>query len=85
MSEMVERVARVLSIADGNHPEACSNDGEETPAWTLYVDDARTAIEAMREPTKDMQNAGFTALDYHADCHCDHNDVWREMINAALK
>lgn len=43
----VERVARALSVADGMHPEAVSNDEDQTPVWTLYVDDARVAIDAM--------------------------------------
>ncbi|MDR9813127.1 hypothetical protein [Rhizobium hidalgonense] len=34
--DMVERVARALSIADGMHPDAASNDEDETPAWKLY-------------------------------------------------
>lgn len=52
MSEMIERVAKALSIADGNHPDACSNDEDEIPAWTLYVDDARAAIEAIKATGK---------------------------------
>jgi hypothetical protein len=78
MSEMVDRVAKVLSIAAGNHPEACSNDGEEIPMWTLYVDDARAAIEAMREPTEDMTKAAW-------DDGIDQPlQAWHAMINAAL-
>lgn len=50
--EKLERVARALAIADGMHREAVSNDEEEIPIWTLYVEDARAAIAAMREPTE---------------------------------
>jgi hypothetical protein len=52
MSEIVERVAKALSIADGNHPDACSNDDDEQPMWTLYIKDARmhiAAFEAIRD------------------------------------
>jgi hypothetical protein len=51
MSDLVERVARALSVADGMHPEAVSNDEDQVPAWTLYVDDARAAIEATNYAT----------------------------------
>jgi len=83
---MVERVARALSIADGMHPEAASNDGDETPAWTLYVGLARAAIEEMRVPTRNMLYAAeardqpsFQGGDASADTH------WEAMIDAALK
>lgn len=61
MTEMVERVARALSVADGMHPDAVSNDEDEVPVWKLYVKDAKAAIEAMRVPTPDMERAGFHA------------------------
>lgn len=62
MSEsMVERVAKALSVADGNHPDACSNDEEEHPMWTLYLKDARAVIEAMREPNVDMLDSACAA------------------------
>jgi hypothetical protein len=60
MGEMskVEEVARALSIADGMHPDAESNDEDSTPAWTLYVESAKAAFAAMREPTLAMRQAG---------------------------
>lgn len=60
---LVERVARALSIADGMHPEACSNDEDEIPAWTLYVDDARAAIAAMREHFKQQPEYHWAAIE----------------------
>lgn len=74
---MIERVAKALSIADGNHPDACSNDEDEIPYWTLYVKMARAAIEAMREPTEEMANAGAKVAFMSAD-------LWAAMIDAAL-
>jgi hypothetical protein len=57
---MIEKVARELSIADGNHPDACSNDEDETPVWTLYVEDAKAAIygyaRAYRAALKETTN-----------------------------
>ena len=78
MSEMIERVARALAIADGMHPEAVSNGEDAVPVWTLYVDDARAAIEAMREPTDVMVDAGYAVT---VD---DETEVWQAMIDAAL-
>lgn len=79
MSDMVERVARALSIADGNHPDACSNDEEEQPMWTLYLKDARAAIEAMRQPTDEMIND--EDLPYSP---AETRQFWQALIDAAL-
>lgn len=47
MSEkIVEAVAKALAQADGFHPDAVSNDEDSVPAWSLYMDMARAAIEA---------------------------------------
>lgn len=83
MSEMIERVAKALSIADGNHPDARSNDEDEHPMWTLYLGDARAAIEAMREPTGNMLDAGW---EHTGDPCWKENvaDAWRAMVNVAL-
>lgn len=54
---MIERVARALAQADGFHADAKSNDSDEVPAWHLYREMARAAIQAMREPTKAMRHA----------------------------
>jgi len=78
MSEMVDKVAKALSIADGFHPEACSSDEDDTPAWHLYVSMARAAIEAMREPTETMWEAVMDS-----PSRLRRSD-WRDMIDAAL-
>ena len=59
---MIERVAKALSVADGNHPDACSNDEDETPMWTLYVKDASAAIEALR-PEFEKLSAAYGGSD----------------------
>lgn len=83
MSEMIERVAKALSVADGNHPEACSNDEDETQMWTLYVSDARAAISAMREPTAKMVEAAWRRNDDNDGKEADREN-WQSMIDAAL-
>jgi len=57
MSEMVERVARVL--VDLN-PLA-------NPDWTAWTDFARVIIAAMRDVTKEMAEAGAVELDNCTD------------------
>jgi hypothetical protein len=99
MSEMIERVARAIdeasdefSIAFTPHPggpidplvERCRAADREK-----RMRQARAAIEAMREPTKDMEAAVEadaviqSGLD---DCnkHDIPNEAWRLMIDAAL-
>lgn len=72
---MIERVARAM--AENHWPV----DFEGTKAgyvethWHFHADDARAAIEAMREPTEAMKDAAFG------------NDptLWSRMIDAALQ
>jgi len=82
MESMIEKVARALSIADGNHQDDCSNDEDETPAWKLYVGSARAALEAMREPTEAMEDSGEKAI-YDLPRHIAVM-AYEAMINAAL-
>lgn len=46
-------------------------------------DIARLAIKAMREPTEDMQSAGYNAG--HASYREEARMVWQAMIDEALK
>jgi hypothetical protein len=83
---MVERVARALSVADGMHPQAASNDADEQPAWTLYVGMAKAAIESLREPTEAMVEASAAIYgDNYLYRYEYSKDQWRAMIDAALK
>lgn len=82
---MVERVARALSVADGMHPQAASNDADEQPAWTLYVGMAKAAIESLREPTEEMVEASAAIYgDNYLYRHRYSKDQWRAMVDAAL-
>ena len=85
MSEsMVERVARAMSVADGFHPEAVSNDEDGEPAWKIYEGMARSAIEAMREPTSWMLNEAVQLSEDQAGNVAGH-EYWHRMVDAALK
>lgn len=78
MSQMVERVAR--AIADQLNPET-----KDFPAPTWATQAARRAIAAMREPTVAMECVDVKLPDY-GDYDCIPNDdIWRAMIDEALK
>lgn len=73
MSEMIERVARAID-------EASQPPGQKDYK-VLMKNAARAAIEAMREPTMDMESAASN----WQGAQMTYSDVWRAMIDAALK
>lgn len=87
---MIERVARAIRDSD------CGV-GSDAP-WEDYIDDARAAIEAMREPTDTMWEAGAEALYGHPRHKAEEwakddkyeswghpaDDAYKKMIDAAL-
>lgn len=73
MNEMIDRVARALCEAEGDRDEL----------WDAYLEPARAAIEAMREPTKEMLFAGDLHCTY--GCKCWSGDIYPAMIDAALE
>jgi hypothetical protein len=74
---MVERVSRALNAA------VQDDDNEMACVIIANRDDilARAAIEAMREPTDAMTEAG----DEMADWECNADRIWQAMIDQALK
>ena len=84
MSEMIERVARAIAAeimeltadqrASFKFPDDCNGD---------TIDRARSCaidvIEAMREPTEDMEEAG-----YNNEVSRDPSTTWGRMVAAAL-
>lgn len=77
MENMVERVARALELG-AFFSEADIHQGEHVRA-------ARVVIEAMREPTERMDDAGLNKVLFAilAD-QPDPASVWTAMIDAAL-
>jgi hypothetical protein len=75
MSEMgmVERVARALCRESEIYPE---------DQWERLADWARAALEAMREPTIDMTEAGYEA--YRKADQPALSTSYKAMIDAAL-
>jgi hypothetical protein len=77
MTEMVERVAALLSRQKGGHnlpPDFWNNIRPETRE--IYRAQARAIIKAMREPSEEMMEA----------CYPDEDakPIWQDMIDAAL-
>lgn len=78
---MIEKVARVFAYAHyaRQFPKGDSRDLEKLKNnWQPFADDARTAIEAMREPPDDVGHK----FEMH---HTGYAALWRTMIDAALK
>ena len=51
--------------------------------WKLHVSSARAAIEAIREPSKAMEEAGRREMGMD-EWEGTASNVWRAMIDAAL-
>jgi hypothetical protein len=87
MSELVVRVARAmraLVLPAGTHLDQdwkSIGDG----ARRMYCRDAKTAIEAMREPTQAMLRKADAVFDDRSYDRSDElREAWQAMIDAAL-
>lgn len=112
MSEMKERVARAIAVSVGSRMAGpgqsvatrefgWKGDGGHLDQyveahWKEHVHAAEFAIEAMREPTEEMQTKGriMAAIcvkheatnEYSAEVTDDAAiNIWQEMIDAALE
>ena len=96
MSEMVDRVAKALHIANltyGNRDLPGLGDANQewdrlpVRVWDFYRTYARAMIAAQREPTAAMVEAGSQAsiAEGARDCEISMGDVWRAMNDEALK
>lgn len=96
---MIERVARALCKAAGDHPDSLyagppidepvflsSGAIQPTLGWHKYVPEARAAITAMREPTEamDLSACKVTTSTRYGDGSSVPVAVWEAMIDAAL-
>ena len=89
---MVDRVARAL-YAESDWALSDKRGGHV--GWKDFRDDARAAIQAMREPSDAMLRAGFRNNRHVNSAPCDRatcigavtmpaDQAWRAMIDAAL-
>ncbi|QCM10253.1 hypothetical protein CFBP6625_07765 [Agrobacterium tumefaciens] len=101
MSEMIERVARALWSKAKEEPirRSVVVSFENAPLKLWWIDQARAAINAMREPTKAQLEAAEDIVVGYDDFACgDGNiylgipgypqkarDVWAALVDAALK
>jgi hypothetical protein len=80
--DMVEKVAR--AIWEDRHPDIGWSDIERL----TFLGHARSAIEAMREPTQAMLAAPtMNNFAWRTEEEVTHGDIalaWRQMIDAAL-
>ena len=80
----IERAARALCKLDG-HAEG---EREGKPLWRNYLLQARAVLEAIREPSLRMTEAGATVIRYvgpeesPSGYQSDAANVWRFMIDA---
>ena len=85
MSDMIERVARALCRDYGDDPDQrCVGGLIDGPRWYLWRGKARCAIEAMRVPTDEMNDAPYHSGAITGLLPHDAENVWRAMIDAAL-
>ena len=99
MSEMIERACRSVATARGYDPDApvlpgiapIGPDGcvmvwrEPIPLWMTFIRDVRATMEAMREPTEDMVDAGCMDDGRGSDIDARlAGKVYRGMLAAAL-
>lgn len=82
--DMVEKVARALCRQVSSLESECNC--EDCHGWPEWKRHARAAIEAMREPTLEMNTAGFNEWLIWQDqgpCSASY-PVYQAMIDAAL-
>ncbi len=76
---MIERVAK--AIYEDRNGAGCKPWSHRPIAHRRpYLDDARAALKAMREPTEAMRTAGINVEPLHSD----PRDIYRAMIDVAL-
>jgi hypothetical protein len=88
MNEMIERVARAICVDEYEDPDELLDTND--PVWTDYISRARAAIEAMREPTDAMKEAGGNGVCGIIQDVGDKSEkhfvrLWHCAIDAALE
>ena len=88
MTDMIERVARVICASSGLNPDIRVTAGDGY-LWETYRSTARAAISAMREPTTEMLDAAAAAHPRGYGRETTLTSIiereWRVMIDAALE
>lgn len=87
--DMVEKVARALCVKHYSErfqkPVTDDHVAINVDAnYRLFLDEARVAIEAMREPTDGMADQGDRECGEYGCSEMRMKYIWRSMIDAAL-
>lgn len=82
--DMVERVARAIYERNSKRTNYVWPDDVYPAIRNRCLRDARAAIEAMREPTEEMVNAGAVA-EGDTNLEAQARSLWEAMIDAILK
>lgn len=87
----LERAARALCTLDGKEPDVgepfdveaqpFGGPASSEPSWLSYRDAARAVLQAIREPSDAMLDAG----DIWTNEQCSPDAIWQAMIDAALE
>lgn len=90
MTDMIERVARAISAmrnktAEWDHDAAGFDADPPHFPWGKATNEARAVLEAMREPTFPMEQAGGERQHFSSHQWGNPKECWRAMIDAALK
>ena len=90
MTDMIERVAKAMAENDSGPMDSALFAIHWREFGEDYIDSARTAIAAMREPTDEMNDAGADKCDGGgcAEESCQFGfmgKIWTAMIDAALE
>ncbi len=84
MTDMIERVAKAMAENDSGPMDSALFAIHWREFGEGYIDSARVAIAAMREPTQEMVTAG----EYYTVSRFSEDDVflkgWQAAIDAAL-
>lgn len=97
---MMERIARNIAVKRGEDPDMLvycgatlqagrhhyAPGGPPVPLWLVYVPDAYSALEVMREPSEEMVRATRSINPCQSrDGQCySEAEIYRAMIDAAL-
>lgn len=79
MTSMIDKIARAIMMA-GHCGTQSGGEWNFCEVECLCFKEARAAVEAMREPDREMLNAAGRETGYEETCVV----VWQAMINAIL-
>lgn len=91
---MIEKMARKLCALNNDGGEDFDSNGYDEghddyiPEWKFYIEDAKAALECLKEPTEGMLDARLYGLNHDVEYE-QRKDlrpaIFKAMINAALE